>query len=75
MAMGWKVCIKLGGRFAAGKFAGGSWPWRVVRWVEWVTVVVVGRMAHVQCVQHNVWYNLCSYTMMRSIVVSDSGNT
>ena len=39
-------------------------PWPV-RWVEWVTVV--GRMAHVQCVQHNVWYNLCSYTMMRSL--------
>ena len=27
LCVGWK-CIKLGGRFAAGRFAGGSWPWR-----------------------------------------------
>ena len=70
---GWKVCC-----------------WKVCWWqlamaglcgvVEWVTVV--SRMAHVQCgktcatlPQLTYHIYLCSYTMMRSLVVSDSGNT
>ena len=56
MDMGWKV-YKAGWKVSC---------WKVCWWqlamaglcgvVEWVTAV--GRMAHVQCVQHEVWYNL-----------------
>ena len=71
-------CIKLGGRFAAGRFARGSWPWRgcaawlsgSLSWVAWHMYSVVQHVPHYHN-SHTMIY-LCSYTMMRSLYVFDS---